>query len=69
MFIFNLKIFRKNRKILRIRSKNEIWKIIREGEEKTMENLKNTFIKFLKDNYKKVKKKVQMKELTEECRI
>lgn len=34
-----------------------------------MENLKNTFIKFLKDNYKKVKKKVQMKELTEECRI
>lgn len=69
MFIFNLKIFRKNRKILRIRSKNEIWKIIRGGEEKTMENLKNTFIKFLKDNYKKVKKKVQMKELTEECRI
>ena len=30
-------------------------KIIMEGEEKTMENFENTFIKFLKDNYKKGK--------------
>ncbi len=50
-----LKYSGKIEKYLGEKGKIKYEKIIMEGEEKTMENFENTFIKFLKDNYKKGK--------------